>query len=156
MGKRYFCDYCQRSFVDDIVSRKKHLSGVLHIRQKKEYYALNRDLRTLIAEEREKEQCRRYRFQGDCPFGLQCAYTHYSEEELASFEIIIREEDEKRSRLPSIEEWLTKKANNQRKANLLDNIPPNVFATSQDLTLPPSLRFPTLEQMQSFTPSEWG
>lgn len=38
MGKRYYCDYCDRSFVDDLEARKKHLNGSVHMRLKKEHY----------------------------------------------------------------------------------------------------------------------
>uniref|UniRef100_A0A0A9VYE6 Zinc finger matrin-type protein 5 n=1 Tax=Lygus hesperus TaxID=30085 RepID=A0A0A9VYE6_LYGHE len=86
MGKRYFCDYCQRSFVDDIESRKKHLNGVSHLRMKKEYYFMIRDMKTLVQEERSKEPCRRFRNTGECSFGVLCNHTHYTPEELAHFE----------------------------------------------------------------------
>lgn len=38
MGKRYYCDYCDRSFIDDIRSRKKHLTGTAHVRNRKIHY----------------------------------------------------------------------------------------------------------------------
>jgi U11/U12 small nuclear ribonucleoprotein SNRNP20 len=38
MGKRYYCDYCDRSFIDDLEARKKHLNGSMHMRLKKEHY----------------------------------------------------------------------------------------------------------------------
>uniref|UniRef100_K7FBK2 Zinc finger matrin-type protein 5 n=1 Tax=Pelodiscus sinensis TaxID=13735 RepID=K7FBK2_PELSI len=42
MGKRYFCDYCDRSFQDNLHNRKKHLNGVQHLRAKKAWYDLFR------------------------------------------------------------------------------------------------------------------
>lgn len=42
MGKRYFCDYCDRSFQDNLHNRKKHLNGVQHLRAKKVWYDLFR------------------------------------------------------------------------------------------------------------------
>lgn len=38
MGKRYFCDYCDRSFQDNMHNRKKHLNGVQHHRAKKAWF----------------------------------------------------------------------------------------------------------------------
>jgi len=38
MPKRYYCDYCQRSFQDIPKNRKKHLNGYAHLRARKEYY----------------------------------------------------------------------------------------------------------------------
>lgn len=38
MGKRYYCDYCDRSFIDDLEARKKHLNGSMHMRLRKEHY----------------------------------------------------------------------------------------------------------------------
>lgn len=42
MGKRYFCDYCDRSFQDNLHNRKKHLNGVQHLRAKRVWYDLFR------------------------------------------------------------------------------------------------------------------
>lgn len=38
MGKRYFCDYCDRSFQDNLHNRKKHLNGLQHLKAKKLWY----------------------------------------------------------------------------------------------------------------------
>lgn len=38
MGKRYYCDYCDRSFQDNMHNRKKHLNGVQHHRAKKAWF----------------------------------------------------------------------------------------------------------------------
>uniref|UniRef100_A0A4W5Q5J9 U1-C C2H2-type zinc finger domain-containing protein n=1 Tax=Hucho hucho TaxID=62062 RepID=A0A4W5Q5J9_9TELE len=35
MGKRYYCDYCDRPFQDNMHNRKKHMYGVQHHRSKK-------------------------------------------------------------------------------------------------------------------------
>lgn len=44
MGKRYYCDYCDRSFIDDIQARKKHLNGTSHVRNRKLHYIACRGL----------------------------------------------------------------------------------------------------------------
>lgn len=38
MGKRYYCDFCDRSFADTGVNRKNHFKGVQHQRAKKQHY----------------------------------------------------------------------------------------------------------------------
>lgn len=42
MGKRYFCDYCDRSFQDNLHNRKKHLNGLQHLKAKKAWYDMFR------------------------------------------------------------------------------------------------------------------
>lgn len=38
MPKRYFCEYCWKSFQDTLLNRKKHLKGGSHQRNKRQYY----------------------------------------------------------------------------------------------------------------------
>ena len=39
MGKnRYYCDFCDRSFKDNVVQRKKHLSSTVHKQYRDAYY----------------------------------------------------------------------------------------------------------------------
>ena len=38
MPKRYFCEYCWKSFQDTSLNRQKHLKGGAHQRNKKQYY----------------------------------------------------------------------------------------------------------------------
>lgn len=42
MGKRYYCDYCDKTFADNSQNRKKHLNGVVHDRLRKLHYSLFR------------------------------------------------------------------------------------------------------------------
>lgn len=42
MGRRYYCDYCDKSFIDDLGARKKHLQSAHHIKLRNIYYELNR------------------------------------------------------------------------------------------------------------------
>lgn len=44
------------------------------------------DLKTLVAEERQKDSCRRFRNTGSCPFEEACTFTHYTNQELSAFE----------------------------------------------------------------------
>ena len=38
MPKRYFCEYCWKSFQDTLLNRQKHLKGGAHQRNKRQYY----------------------------------------------------------------------------------------------------------------------
>uniref|UniRef100_A0A1B6KQV1 C3H1-type domain-containing protein n=1 Tax=Graphocephala atropunctata TaxID=36148 RepID=A0A1B6KQV1_9HEMI len=112
MGKRYHCEYCDRSFVDEPESRRKHLQGISHIRSRNNHYKKYRDLKNIYLEENSKEECRRFRNTGNCQFNENCNYTHYSKEDLIAIKNII-EEQEKKSLAhivdASLDEWLNKR-----------------------------------------------
>jgi len=38
MGKRYLCDYCDKTFPDNPTNRRNHLNGVQHRTMRKLYY----------------------------------------------------------------------------------------------------------------------
>jgi U11/U12 small nuclear ribonucleoprotein SNRNP20 len=38
MGKRYYCEFCDKSFADNRTNRKNHLNGLNHQRLKKQHY----------------------------------------------------------------------------------------------------------------------
>ncbi|XP_065273939.1 zinc finger matrin-type protein 5 isoform X2 [Emys orbicularis] len=82
MGKRYFCDYCDRSFQDNLHNRKKHLNGVQHLRAKKAWYDLFRDAAAVLLEEQSKKPCRKFLQTGQCDFGFNCRFSHMTEEDL--------------------------------------------------------------------------
>lgn len=117
MGKRYFCDYCNRSFLDDPDSRKKHLQGIVHIRARNSHYKKFKDLETILLEEKSKEECRRFRNSGECQFGENCNFTHYSPEDLANLQKLIEEKKrEKDSHMhiaqASLDDWLRNRQSN--------------------------------------------
>lgn len=39
MAKKYYCDYCDKSFKDDRNIRKKHIEGFPHQKARNEHYA---------------------------------------------------------------------------------------------------------------------
>ncbi|XP_019349304.1 zinc finger matrin-type protein 5 isoform X3 [Alligator mississippiensis] len=82
MGKRYFCDYCDRSFQDNLHNRKKHLNGVQHLRAKKVWYDLFRDAAAILQEEQSKKPCRKFLQTGQCDFGSNCRFSHMTEMDL--------------------------------------------------------------------------
>ncbi|XP_029423202.1 zinc finger matrin-type protein 5 isoform X2 [Nannospalax galili] len=60
MGKRYFCDYCDRSFQDNLHNRKKHLNGLQHLKAKKVWYDMFRDAAAILLDEQNKRPCRKF------------------------------------------------------------------------------------------------
>ena len=138
------------------------------------------DLKTLVAEETKKEICRRFRLSGNCPYGDNCNYTHYSEQEIEYFKwqskccidirdiryskinanvFTVEEKErvakEQRLKLPSIEEWLekcNKIPQNILKSDVISSNP-NLFHSA---SLPPSLQPISKEQIMNATFSEWG
>lgn len=42
MGRRYYCDYCDKTFIDDLEARRKHLTSSHHIKLRKLHYEQHR------------------------------------------------------------------------------------------------------------------
>ncbi|XP_052510744.1 zinc finger matrin-type protein 5 isoform X1 [Budorcas taxicolor] len=118
MGKRYFCDYCDRSFQDNLHNRKKHLNGLQHLKAKKLWYDMFRDAAAILLDEQNKRPCRKFLLTGQCDFGSSCRFSHLSERGLQ--ELSVQAEEERRARewpldvaeLPEVrlEDWLEKRA----------------------------------------------
>ncbi|NWW90472.1 ZMAT5 protein, partial [Rhynochetos jubatus] len=92
MGKRYFCDYCDRSFQDNLHNRKKHLNGVQHLRAKRVWYDLFRDAAAILQEEQTKKPCRKFLQTGQCDFGSNCRFSHMTEQDLEKLSAQVRGE----------------------------------------------------------------
>ncbi|CAG8433637.1 10926_t:CDS:2 [Diversispora eburnea] len=76
MVKKYYCDYCDRSFPDNIEARRKHLEGTQHKNKVKQHYDSFKDPVELLIENSKKSRCRKFFEFGYCPFGLSCKYSH--------------------------------------------------------------------------------
>ncbi|KAM8817117.1 zinc finger matrin-type protein 5 isoform 2-T2 [Rhynchonycteris naso] len=87
MGKRYFCDYCDRSFQDNLHNRKKHLNGLQHLKAKKSWYDMFRDAAAILLDEQNKRPCRKFLLTGQCDFGPNCRFSHMSERDLQELSI---------------------------------------------------------------------
>ncbi|XP_076209013.1 zinc finger matrin-type protein 5 isoform X1 [Aptenodytes patagonicus] len=118
MGKRYFCDYCDRSFQDNLHNRKKHLNGVQHLRAKRVWYDLFRDAAAILQEEQTKKPCRKFLQTGQCDFGSNCRFSHMTEQDLEKLSAQVQGEQRSKELrqegadvLPgTIEDWLEKRA----------------------------------------------
>uniref|UniRef100_A0A8B9C7X4 Zinc finger matrin-type protein 5 n=1 Tax=Anser brachyrhynchus TaxID=132585 RepID=A0A8B9C7X4_9AVES len=118
MGKRYFCDYCDRSFQDNLHNRKKHLNGVQHLRAKRAWYDLFRDAAAILQEEQSKKPCRKFLQTGQCDFGSNCRFSHMTEQDLEKLSAQVQGEQRLKELrqegadvpLGTIEDWLEKRA----------------------------------------------
>ncbi|XP_030643054.1 zinc finger matrin-type protein 5 [Chanos chanos] len=174
MGKRYYCDYCDRSFQDNMHNRKKHLNGVQHHRAKKAWFDNFKDAAAILREERAKEPCRKFLQTGQCGFGPSCRFSHMTDRDM---EILKKQVDDERRRREdpdlgrasperSIEEWLARREkrraclntgsvlkmeDEEREEN--SDIPPH-FLSIPDL--PPSLLPPPPGGWKHTVQNEWG
>ncbi|XP_043571763.1 zinc finger matrin-type protein 5 isoform X2 [Chiloscyllium plagiosum] len=144
MGKTYFCDYCGRSFQDNLHNRKKHLQGVQHQRAKKFWFDCFRDSATILAEELAKKPCRKF---------LQSEENKVGHDNRST---------------PDINEWLLKRAKRKESnsnisgsemAKEVDDepvvywLPPGYQAVHE---LPPSLHPPPPGGWKTAVNVEWG
>ncbi|KAK8780145.1 hypothetical protein V5799_018509 [Amblyomma americanum] len=166
MGKRYHCDYCDKTFPDSASNRKKHLKGVFHTRMKLLHYDSFRDAETVFKVESTKKPCRRFQQAGGCDYGTTCKFSHLSPSELA--ELAARAEAEKRASkqiisapLPAdvtVQEWARKRLKAQERL-------PEPFAykfilaegsAAVDKNACGSVRAPSLDDLLACRPNHWG
>lgn len=170
MGKRYFCDYCNRSFQDTLHNRKKHLNGLQHLKAKKVWYDMFRDTAAILLDEQNKRPCRKFLQMGQCDFGSNCRFSHLSEWDLQ--ELSIQVEEERRAREwpldvaeppeGSLEDWLEKRTKRLSSApsSRVEPIRATVFQYPVGWPpvqeLPPSLRTPPPGGWPSQPNVQWG
>ncbi|KAI5704642.1 hypothetical protein M8J75_007517 [Diaphorina citri] len=159
MGKKYFCEYCEKSMADNYESRKKHLNSVNHKLLVKLHYNQYRDFKTLVQEESMKNFCMRS-LKGQCPFGEKCYNTHFTQDQLKQIEFqgyqLEQESLEKRR-----QKILNADLSNWYKSigavpKCFQNPLAQVFMNSEQTNLPPSLRETTLQDVENMEFTEWG
>uniref|UniRef100_UPI00358FE273 zinc finger matrin-type protein 5 isoform X2 n=1 Tax=Myxine glutinosa TaxID=7769 RepID=UPI00358FE273 len=156
MGRRYFCDFCGRSFQDNLPSRRRHIGGAQHQRLRRAWYEANRDTATLLAEESQKRACRQFLITGRCEFGSSCRFSHYAPEQL---EMLRQETQGGKEDLnkdgqppPTLEAWLRKRENRsftRDAVTLPEGLPPLA-------ELPPSLLPPPCTGWDHASTPSWG
>ncbi|CAK1549221.1 unnamed protein product [Leptosia nina] len=82
MGKRYHCDYCDKSMVATPSIIRTHRKGSVHQKLVNDHYKQYKDPETILREESGKKPCSRFAT-GQCPFGSICRYSHYTPQELS-------------------------------------------------------------------------
>lgn len=86
--RKYYCDYCDRSFVDSKEQREMHFKSVSHqnnvrlwYQSRKGYYVLlisYIETATIVKEQSAIPICDVFKKTGFCPMGNQCPYRHIS------------------------------------------------------------------------------
>ncbi|CAF0844310.1 unnamed protein product [Didymodactylos carnosus] len=82
MGRRYYCNYCDKTFPNNSQNRRNHTRGIQHTMLKRLYYTKFKDPMLLLQEEQTKRFCNKFAQQGYCEFGDNCKYSHYTNEDL--------------------------------------------------------------------------
>ncbi|KAK3867309.1 hypothetical protein Pcinc_027229 [Petrolisthes cinctipes] len=178
MVKRYYCDFCDKSFPYSVEGRKKHYNGFQHQQQRTAHYDTFKSARERLEEEKKREKCRIFHSGKECWFGEACKYSHHTPVTLASLEQQAwQEEKEQRiAQLPSqmqgeseptLESWLrgcgekeTSATNHNTEDQLrLWQMTPEASATLQSLLqhLPPSLTPPQpSDDWLTYEYPDWG
>ncbi|XP_018336814.1 zinc finger matrin-type protein 5 [Agrilus planipennis] len=166
MGRRYYCDYCNKTFIDDIDARKKHLSSIHHVKLRKLHYELHRDSKTVLIEESQKPPCRRFFQFGECQFSGSCKYSHYTHDQLWQLQEEIEKcENEKKLKemsveIPSIESWLEKYKKSSKCSKDSSEFVHTSWSYPEHLNarqdLPPSLKKFKAEDFLDDDFEEWG
>ncbi|CAL1569402.1 unnamed protein product [Knipowitschia caucasica] len=172
MGKRYYCDYCDRSFQSTLPNIKKHVNGVQHHRAKKAWFDNFRDAATILTEEQAKKRCRTFLQNGVCDFGSTCRFSHMTDEDFSRLRQQATGENPLQDQFKdsilakrSLEDWLSRR---EQKTNSLcskedtrtdldfpeESVIPLELLRVPDL--PPSLQSPPPGGWRASGGSGWG
>lgn len=140
MGKRYHCEYCNRSFADTPHTRRNHINGVQHKRNRKLHYDSFKDPAVLLAEETSKPPCRKFFSTGTCGFGANCWYSHTNPQTLLAAQNASSQttsQSEASQPAPRLEDWLEKYEKRRKKNESKDTA--GTSGPQSSYTLPPGL-----------------
>ncbi|KAK6632305.1 hypothetical protein RUM44_007346 [Polyplax serrata] len=115
---------------------------------------------TVLQEESIKKPCRKFHFEGFCPFGGSCTYSHYTTEDLDAIQQKLFFEKSNKVE-PTVETWLIKYYNelNQRKLRSQQlqwscQLPPELYTRMP--FLPPSMVPFRLQTFMDADLEMWG
>ncbi|CAF3257477.1 unnamed protein product [Rotaria sp. Silwood2] len=112
MGRKYYCDYCDKRLPAGLNHRKNHNRGIQHINNKRTYYLQFQDLVEILLNERTKKICNKWNQSNSCPFGDNCKYSHRSNYEL--IQLIEQEKQNLNNQLNfDVHRWVQKKLPNE-------------------------------------------
>ncbi|ELT98779.1 hypothetical protein CAPTEDRAFT_151542 [Capitella teleta] len=166
MGRRYFCEYCDKAFPDNPTQRKKHIHGVHHQRMRKAHYDSFRDPSVILQEEMQKPPCRNFFNRGHCDYINNCRFSHLTEE----YKLRLQEQAKlkkgsaaKPADSATLDEWLAKRSKSTTSDDEAKETPPPAqtsFSLPPHLlshpNLPPSLLPPPPDAFQLAPLAEWG
>ncbi|RNA17725.1 zinc finger matrin-type 5 [Brachionus plicatilis] len=175
MGKRYYCDFCDKSIPNNSDAIKKHNEGTQHQTIRKNYYLKYKDLETILEEEREKTHpCIRFFNHGHCNFGELCWSSHRTQEQKQHLEDLYRlechkkvkfEEEKRKNEAPikkkiQVKEYLSEHLGHLEKHEI-ENFFPKYFVPKKIKLLnmpiiPPSLVPPNFNDFINYEPNSWS
>lgn len=173
MGKRYYCDYCEKTMVATPVIVRTHNNGIVHQKLVQQHYQEYKDAETIVEEESKKKPCSRFA-NGTCLFGNICRYSHYSKEHLDALKeyVAMKKFNQGNMNQPSFEELYNKlqtekslqtdKYENQTVVidkNGVTHVFPwtyNPIFDNYGDSLPPSIKRIRIEDFEDATITEWG
>ncbi|CAG9789965.1 unnamed protein product [Diatraea saccharalis] len=175
MGKRYHCDYCDKTMVAAPSIVKIHIKGLVHQKLVQEHYQQFKDPETILKEEAIKKPCLRFA-SGQCQFGAICRFSHYTREQLIELRqyVTSKGKAEFDNRTLSFQDLYQKLQNDKCKlqdnaddknsttlydSNGVTHVLPwtyNATLESYDENLPPSIKKMKLEDFKDAEIVEWG
>ncbi|KAK3099215.1 hypothetical protein FSP39_001093 [Pinctada imbricata] len=148
MGRRYYCDFCDKSFADNPTSRKNHLKGLQHQRIRKSHYDAFREPEVILQEEQTKRPCKIYLTKGTCQFQDNCRFSHLTEERRNELERQIEEKSNKKRKLDEgndgeeakklLDSWLEEYHKNHQGDKVKEKVEPEPIVLPHYI-LPPHL-----------------
>ncbi|XP_058815031.1 zinc finger matrin-type protein 5 [Topomyia yanbarensis] len=152
MGRKHYCDYCQKHIQRDPDIVRKHNEGITHLRSKAAHFERFKDPTAILKETLKKKPCRRLFSLEECPFGAACRYSHYRPEEVKKLQQQARWlEEHKTKRTADIleklcaadaitENFLSKRSEKQAKESSEFKPFWTYRKESNEINLPPSLQ----------------
>ncbi|XP_063533597.1 zinc finger matrin-type protein 5 [Cydia strobilella] len=172
MGKRYHCEYCDKTMVATPAIVKTHNKGLLHQKLVQEHYQQYKEPKTILEEESMKKPCSRF-LRGECQFGSICRFSHYFPEQLQMLKEIVASKKHKQTNplQPSLED-LYKKLQTEKSSKRSESDSNTIIYDKNGLThifpwtynetfesygtLPPSVRRVNLGEFYNSEVNEWG
>lgn len=114
MGRRrYYCDYCDKTFPDNPVNRRNHSNGIQHKSLRALHYSVFQNPRVTLAEDSKKLPCKTFIKTGECRFGPSCRFSHLTQSDKEDLLARIAEQDSKHRAMSlqaerTIDEWMEK------------------------------------------------
>ncbi|XP_049279405.1 zinc finger matrin-type protein 5 [Anopheles funestus] len=99
MGRKYYCDYCDKRIQNDYSIIKQHNVGLPHLRAKAEYFQQFKDIEQILSEIKHKAPCRSLKDGSECTFGVLCRFRHYTPEQIWDMELLVKRKQLVRQKL---------------------------------------------------------